>query len=209
MAGGSTDPLLAASAVQVVDSKADLRRIKILDHAATLFEETGFHNTSMNAIAAAAGIRKPTLYHYFDSKAAILFGVHEGLINVMIEQQARRLNSNLAPTDAIYEFIADIIGLMRTHRGYVKAFIENVRELPPDMRRDISRKRAQYQSMLNDVLSAGMASGEFETGDPQLTSHAIFGMVNWAYQWYGEKSELSVREVATHFHRLVVHGLAT
>ncbi len=44
------------------------RRRQLLDTARSLFAERGFHTTSMNDIAEAAGVTKPVLYQHFTSK---------------------------------------------------------------------------------------------------------------------------------------------
>ncbi len=47
---------------------ASARREQILDVAVQVFARNGFHNTSMNDVADAAGVTKPVLYQHFDSK---------------------------------------------------------------------------------------------------------------------------------------------
>lgn len=44
------------------------RRDQILDVALGVFATNGYHDTSMNDVAEAAGVTKPVLYHHFDSK---------------------------------------------------------------------------------------------------------------------------------------------
>jgi len=190
-------------------SNADVRRLKILDAAARQFDEVGYHNTSMNAIAAASGIRKPTLYHYFTSKTEILLGVHDVLIDHMLEMhQEVADSSDLTPSQKIYEIIRDILSLQITHRGYVKAYVENTGELTTEMRRDVNRRRRRYQDLLRQVLQSGIDGGQFRETNAELTAIAIFGMVNWGYQWYGRGDYLPLETVATHFHDLVMSGLS-
>lgn len=50
---------------------ADQRRSQLLDVARGLFASRGFHATSMDEIAAAAGVTKPVLYQHFPSKRAL------------------------------------------------------------------------------------------------------------------------------------------
>ena len=48
------------------------RREQLLDAAMTAFAANGYHGTSMNDVAKAAGITKPVLYQHFESKSASL-----------------------------------------------------------------------------------------------------------------------------------------
>ena len=50
---------------------ADQRRLQLLDVARNRFAEQGFHATSMDEIAEAAGVTKPVLYQHFPSKRAL------------------------------------------------------------------------------------------------------------------------------------------
>ena len=47
---------------------ASARREQILDVSVQVFARNGFHSTSMNDVAEAAGVTKPVLYQHFDSK---------------------------------------------------------------------------------------------------------------------------------------------
>ena len=51
------------------------RRNQILDAAAQVFAEQGFHPTTIKAVARAAGIADGTIYNYFDNKTALLLGI--------------------------------------------------------------------------------------------------------------------------------------
>ncbi len=53
------------------------RKNQILDAAAAVFAEKGFHPTTIRAIAKRAGIADGTIYNYFDSKPALLMGIFE------------------------------------------------------------------------------------------------------------------------------------
>ena len=69
---------------------ADARRREVISQAAELFDRTGYHATSVAAVAEASGIRKPTLYHYFSGKDEILFWIHEEFIDLLIEKHRAR-----------------------------------------------------------------------------------------------------------------------
>ena len=52
-------------------------RNRILSAAALLFQEHGYHGTGVAAILEAAGVNSGSLYHFFDTKEALLEGVVE------------------------------------------------------------------------------------------------------------------------------------
>jgi AcrR family transcriptional regulator len=51
------------------------RRIEICQTAAQIFHDRGYHATAVSDIARALGITKAGLYHYFESKEALLFEI--------------------------------------------------------------------------------------------------------------------------------------
>ena len=59
------------------EAKHQEHRKRILGQAQKLFAERGYSDTSMSDLAEACKVQKATLYHYFESKEALLFGVIE------------------------------------------------------------------------------------------------------------------------------------
>src|SRR5262245_49137232 len=55
--------------------RLNARRVEICVTAAHVFVERGFDATSVNDIAAALGVTKAGLYHYFSSKESLLFEI--------------------------------------------------------------------------------------------------------------------------------------
>src|SRR5260370_37408978 len=78
----------------------------------------------MEQIAIAAGIAKPTLYHYFRAKDEILRGIHETFIDLLLERQDERQRLGLSPPDLLLGAMTDIYGLMETQRGDGRVFFE-------------------------------------------------------------------------------------
>lgn len=193
--------------MSIAQSSADLRRRDIVSKAAALFDEVGYANTSMDAIARATELAKPTLYHYFRSKDQILSSIHEEFIDLLIAEHEAHVADGLSPSEAIFEHIADILSLMDTHHGHVRVFFEHFRELPVSRRAEISDKRSAYFNFVGQLVRDGIASGEFRNLNPTITTMAIFGMANWTYQWYDPSGSLASRTIAEHFWDLLRDGM--
>lgn len=186
---------------------ADERRRAIAREAAKLFDRTGYFNTSMDDIAEAVGLRKPTLYHYVSSKEEILFLIHEEFIDHLITLHQSRLNTRMSSAQLLQEVAVDIIEQIAQFPGYTRAFLEHYRELNGEMRTLIEQKRDAYFQMIVDVIRQGVERGEFETTDPTLTALTFFGMVNWTYQWYNPQGKRRPREIAYHLWDVFMHGV--
>lgn len=185
----------------------DERRQEIVNTAAHLFDRDGYSSTTMEDIAHTVAIAKPTLYHYFTSKEEILFWIHEEFINLIIDRHEKRLLVGLDPNQLLLEVMADILELMETHRGHVRVFFEHHRELPTSQREIIRLKRDRYESMIENIFVIGTESGAFRVINPKLASLAMFGMCNWAYQWYQPQGPMRTRDIAYAFWGILVHGV--
>jgi TetR/AcrR family transcriptional regulator, cholesterol catabolism regulator len=183
------------------------RKAEIIHTAARLFDESGYASTTMEDIASAVGLAKPTLYHYFPSKDEILFDIHEEFIDLLIERHRQRESAGLGPEQLLLEVMADILELMETHRGHVRVFFEHYRELPAAQQETIKLKRDTYENAVASIFEDGCAAGVFREVDPRLASLATFGMCNWAYQWYQVGGKLRTRELAYTFWGYLVHGI--
>ena len=73
---------------------AALRRAQILDAAAQVFAERGFHRTTVRDVAKAAGVADGTIYNYFENKTALLLGILDRL------NEAERRAGELAQAQA-------------------------------------------------------------------------------------------------------------
>jgi AcrR family transcriptional regulator len=190
-------------------SRRPSRRDDVIRAAALLFDARGYHAASMEDIAEAVGIRKPTLYHYFSSKDEILFGIHEEFIDLLIRRHQERLETTAGVERLIPELMADILELMETHRGHVRVFFEHHRELPAEQHAAIARKREEYEQMASRLIQRGVDEGRFRADlDVKLTTLAMFGACNWAYQWYRSTGELQSRAIAAVFWDQLLHGIA-
>lgn len=85
--------------------RAAARRAEILDAAAHLFAEKGFHRTTTRDIAAAADVSEGTLYNYFENKDDILFGI----MTRLTESQDLHTSLAYALADNARDFLYDTL----------------------------------------------------------------------------------------------------
>ena len=191
----------------VTTTAADRRRAEIIALSATLFDQHGYSSVSMEQIALAAGLAKPSLYHYFRGKDEILSGIHETFIDILLERQDQRRQLDLPADVVLLGAMTDIFGLMETHRGHVRVFFEHHRELPAPVREQIRVKRARYQREIRETIARGIDEGQFRDFDPEAATLAVFGICNWAYQWWRPGSATDPALTAQKMWDLVIRGL--
>jgi TetR/AcrR family transcriptional regulator, cholesterol catabolism regulator len=185
------------------------RRHQIVESAAMLFDAQGYGNTSMEDVALSVSIAKPTLYHYFRSKEEILRSIHEEFIQLLTAKYLQRVGSGAEPAELVRGAMKDILSLMVTHRGYVRVFFEHHRELPPEAKRYVTAQRDAYEALVQSAIGAGQARGTFAAAmDAKLVTLALFGMCNWAYQWFDVRGRHTADEIAETYWRLLLTGIA-
>lgn len=188
-------------------SAANQKRRALVASAAELFDREGYANVNVGRIAEAVGIRKSTLYHYFSSKDELLTAIHEEFIDLLESKRAARGDGH-SVQEELRAAMTDVLELMETHRGHVRVFFEHHRELPIAARARVREKRDAYQAYVETTIRRGIDSGELRRVDPRLASFALFGMCNWAYQWFSADGPLSARQIADLYGGILMEGLS-
>lgn len=185
------------------------RREEIISAAADLFSRLGYHQTSMEDIAEAVGISKPTLYHYTKSKAEIVGWIHDKIADRMLASFEEIIAQGVEPHRRLWHVIHETICVMESEPGHLNVFFEHYRDLDKASRRVASRKREKYYRLVVTSIEEGIEAGTLRTDDPELSALALFGMTNWAFQWFKPGGGRSSEDIADHFWGLLVEGLGT
>lgn len=162
----------------------DEKRTEIIAHCATLFDKVGYHKASMQMLADEVGLGKPTLYHYFPSKHAILYAIHDAHMTALLDGLNHNAQDDSDPAALLQSACVDILRQIAEHPGYVRAFMDHYGDLEGRMRAKIRDRRQEYFDRVRAIILYGMESGAFRRNDPTLTTYGFFGMCNWAYKWY-------------------------
>ena len=181
----------------------------IVDAAASVFAERGYHGASTQAIADVLGMRQASLYYYFASKEAALELVCEKGVDGFVESAEKIAARRDAPLARLGALIASHLAPNETKRDYVKVFINERRYLPDASRRRIGRKGRRIERCFEDVIRAGIEDGSIRADtDVRLTMLAILGMCNSVINWRAADQSEDLGRVATELGKLVIGGLA-
>jgi AcrR family transcriptional regulator len=187
--------------------KADRRRREIVDSAAALFEAKGYYGTNLDEVAAAVGLRKASLYHYFHGKDEILNSIHEDFLGWSLAREQARHAAGLSPEQHLRESVADMLEIISQRPGHIRVFVEHYRELDPAAQKTIAAKRDHYSGLIEQVIVAGMDDGTFRRMDSKMALLALFGAVNWAYQWLPQDPDADPRRVAYALWETLMRGI--
>ena len=183
------------------------KRAAIVRASADLIDKVGYHGASMQLLADAVGLGKPTLYHYFRGKQDILFAIHQDLVGNLLETLEERGSEGLAPDALLRALCFDVLTLIRDHPGYMKALIEHIDELDGEQAEEARKGRLRYLKRISDIVADGIKSGIFIDCDPRIAAFGFIGMCNWAYKWFPGEKKLSVAKIADQFCAIYLDGL--
>ena len=193
----------------VRNSRVLRRADQVIDAAARVFAERGYHGTSTQDIADVLGMRQASLYYYFPSKEAALEEVCARGTDGFVEAAEAIVESAGTPLDKLALLIAAHLAPIETKRDYVKVFINERRYLPTASRRRIGRKSRRIERCFEHVILAGIANGSVRPGaDARLAMLAVLGMCNAVINWRPNDQATDVRRIAAEFASLVADGLA-
>jgi len=160
------------------------KRLEIISCCANLFDKVGYHGMSMQMLADEVGLGKPTLYHYFASKADILFAMHQLHMDVMLNDLDAAAAKSAEPGVLLTQACASALRQIADHPGYVRAFMDHYGDLEGDHREQIRTRRQEYFDRIRSIIKGGTTAGRLRKVDPELATLAFLGMCNWAYKWY-------------------------
>lgn len=165
---------------------------EIAGAAAKLFQKTGYLETNMNDVAAASGVSKGGIYHYFRSKDEVLYFILDSYMDVIIGDLELDLAKLKTPSEKLRYIISRHLDLYVKNQAEAKTLLHDAYCLPPNLHRTIVAKERKYYTILAETISAycGDRSGSIKPEVRALT-FLLLGMCNWVYSWYDPKGSIS------------------
>jgi AcrR family transcriptional regulator len=120
------------------------RREKILAAAALLLARNGYHAVSMTDIGTEAGITGSGIYRHFDSKAAILVALFEGVIDQLLSDEQAIVDREPDLAQAVARLIDGQVEFVVGNRAIAQVYHNEINNLPEEDRRRLRRKQRLY-----------------------------------------------------------------
>jgi len=182
------------------------KRDAVLKAAVRLFNEKGFHATSVDDIAQALGVTKPVIYHYIGSKDQVLFHCVEVGLSQLLDaaEKSHEVAGNgrerLAAFLKLYaRIIMDDFGLcvIRTSEE----------QLSPESRVHFRALKRKVDEAIRRHVADGVADGSVETDNVTLAAATAAGAINWTARWFDPEGPLDRAAVADFIVNQLMFGL--
>lgn len=179
---------------------------EILRAAADMFSERGYQATTLDEIAAQAGIGRASFYSYFPNKEELLRRIYNQVISSTQAALGRIAAEDLPTPDKLRRIIRYQIGYLADHKPLVQVFFSELVNLPREMARSVAHANRAFRQVIEHVVADGVQKGELIALHPRRVTYALIGMCNWTHRWYQPGGEWTPDTVAEEIIRILESG---
>ena len=192
-----------------VVSRYDQKLEFILRTAARIFAEKGYHSTTMRDIARETNVSLAGLYYYCKSKEEFLYQIQDNCFGRVLETLEERLLHVEDPAAKLGIFIENHLSFFAANMSEMKVLSHEAESLGGDLYTQVSTRKDKYTKLARKILQEVQDSSENKQPvDLTVATYALFGMMNWIYNWYDPNGKLNVKDLAQHLTKLFLGGFS-
>jgi AcrR family transcriptional regulator len=185
------------------------RRDAITDTSAHVFAEQGYHATGIAELCAVNGLGKGAFYHYIGSKEELLAAIHDRVMDEVMLGADRVLTSDGSPAEQLTALGEELLDVIHRYPDHVWVFLHEFPALTGGNAEQFRVRRGVYEQRVEEVIRAGIESGDFRDVDPRLSALGWLGMHNFTYLWLKANGRWSAKDIAAPFADIFIHGIST
>jgi AcrR family transcriptional regulator len=188
-------------------SKYDQKLEFILRTAARIFAEKSYHSTSMRDISRETNVSLAGLYHYCKSKEELLFLIQDNCFGRVLERLEQRLEGVADPITKLGIFIENHLSFFAANMSEMKVLSHEAESLGGDLYTHVSTRKDNYTKLARQILREVQDTQQSDQQiDLTVATYALFGMMNWIYNWYDPQGKLNVSDLASNVMKLFLNG---
>ena len=157
---------------------------RLLEAAAEAFADRGFHATTTRDIASRAGLSPAGVYVHFASKEELLYQLSREGHEVARDMLLAAAAGASSPTEALRAIMGTFATWHAEHFRVARIVQYEFANLTPEHRDAVLALRKQIDAVVRDVVTAGVATGEFTVDDVPDTTLALMSMAVDVARWY-------------------------
>jgi AcrR family transcriptional regulator len=181
----------------------------ILTNAAALFSAQGYMRSSIADLADACKLSRGALYHYFDSKEAILFAILDAHIREMIQRVETAVAAGGPTLTQFRNVVRTIVEVNAKSPDEQRVLIHDLSFLNEDEQQTIKNLERQLVDIVADLLVRLDAEGRIVKRTKKIYTMILFGIINYTYTWYDPKGGVGPQEFADMAVELFLDGFAS
>ncbi|ROU06200.1 TetR/AcrR family transcriptional regulator [Lysobacter enzymogenes] len=162
----------------------DRKRAAILDAAIAEFRQAGYEATSMDRVAASAGVSKRTVYNHFPSKEVLFAHILRQLMERTLASPELAYRADRPLRAQLLELVRQKMELLQDESfiDLARAGIASVIPSPERAQQMFGRIGDKEEGLVVWIRAAA-ADGRLNTDDPAFASTFMFGMIKGFAFW--------------------------
>ena len=168
----------------------DIKRRAILAQSAGLFAKNGFDRTSMAEVAAACGVSKALLYHYYVGKETLLFDILREHLQALIDA-VNAVDRSLEPRARLRGLVGALLEAYRDADHEHKIQINEMSKLPEDRHKALVGMERELVAVFAEAIADALPAIARSKELLKPVTMSLFGMLNWHYMWFREQGVMS------------------
>lgn len=174
--------------------------------ALELFAHKGFHGTGVAEIGDRADVQRGALYYHIGSKEELLWQILADYTRLMLAEAEQITAGDDYPVTKLRKLIHSHVRLIIENRSAVAIQLRDVASLTGERARELQALRDRIQTLWQQALDAGHATGVLRTADHVVTN-GVLGMLNSVTFWYRDEGKHTPGEIADILCTTVLDGL--
>lgn len=175
----------------------------ILRTAAEIFARKGYHQASIRDISRATRVSLSGLYYYFQSKEELLFFVQDHAFGTLLDNLERLLEGVEDPHRRLRLLIENHLRFFVNNMAEMKVLSHEADSLTGEFRTRVNAMKRRLTDLVTGILAELRPTSDL---DLRVSAFALFGMMNWLYNWYRPERDIPVDRLADEICRLFLGG---
>jgi AcrR family transcriptional regulator len=182
---------------------------RLVQAAVRLFAEHGYYTTTVQDVVDAAGVTKGAMYHYFDSKDALLYEIYHRLLAMQAQRLQTIADGPGSAAERLRRAAVDVVETSVDHLDEAIVFFRSQQLLAADKQKLVRAERRRYHERFCDLVAQGQRDGVFRTDiEPDLVVTFFFGAVHQIGTWFHRDGSLTATALGERYTDLLLAGLA-
>jgi AcrR family transcriptional regulator len=194
--------------VRTIAKDHDKKRRQILKNAAKVFADEGFDRASMSMLAQKCGISKANIYHYYDSKGALLFDILDTYLKALRDRICGIELDGMSPEERLRAIVSETLQAYQGADNEHRVQSTGISALPREQQ-DVLRgyQREMVKQMSESIRAVAPEFFDGDKGKLHSTTMSVFGMLNWFYMWNSKAGAEAREDYATLVSNLTLRGV--
>ena len=190
------------------ERKAAKKKEDILRSASLVISRKGYHNATMEDIAAELLMTKGSLYYYFKNKEELLYRCHDLILSDAMEKMEEIISQQISSAQKMEKAIKFHLEVAIREKEIFNLIVKPEQLFSKEHLGEIVEKRAEYAEVFDRIIEEGVSKGEFSVEQKKMARMIILGAANWVQVWHSPQGKYSNEKIQDIFAAYLLKMLA-